>query len=288
MSAGHYTARGGNGFAYYYGKLRSFWVKHPQWWIYLLCLSAWVILFCNVYTGPGFHSPTGPIIYCMTSGSMQAEALPAEAIQTPLAAKGILAYIAQAITNGIVPWLLMVMAMMFPMLNGPVRHVFFAVRRRDRHAGILTFLLGYALAWTTAGLLFLITPLILDSITGPRGAYLNGLIKASGFLVAALLVWLPSRPTQLTKCSQTMPIRIGRPQLYTDCFRYGLKMGMVCLAMCWATMAALMLSHHSLLLMYIATVVLFYERYLLPHTSKLPAYAWMATALVLFGIEIWS
>lgn len=280
MSTVHHTSAG-NPAARLFSRLQAFRLRHPGWWIYLLCLAAWTILFMTSHSGPDQPNRPGPLVLCMTGGSIQSTSLPAMDIPP---GNTMLQNAAAAIASGILPWILMVMAMMFPMVNDPVRHVFYSVRRKDRHAGVLSFLLGYGLAWTAAGAIFLLLPLLATAITGKLHHTVSTIISASGFLAAALVAWLPTRPAQLTQCSQTMPIRIRRPQLYTDSFRYGLKMASVCLAMCWAVMAGLLLAQHTLLLMYTATVILFFERYLLPHTSKLPALAWLAMAIVVFAM----
>lgn len=270
------------------GRMRSFFMNRPEWWTYLLCLFAWILLFINSYTASDKSRNSSHFIYCMNTGTVQAEGELAYEIQSTLKNGGVSSGIMSTISNGMVPWILMVVAMMFPLLNEPLRHVSFSVRRKDRNWGIMGFLIGYTVTWTVAGVLFLLTPLFLGMMAGEQTSFVNGLIKASGFLLAAILAWLPIRPILLTKCGQTMPIRIRGRQLYSDSILYGLKMGFACLNMCWAPMVALMLAHHNLILMYAVTIVLFYERYLLPHISKLPGYAWGAIALTLFGIEIWA
>ena len=112
--------------------------------------------------------------------------------------------------------------------------------------------------------------------------FTKSIIKSAGFLLAAAWFWLPGRRIRMIKCSQTMPISIQGWQLHFDNLLYGLKMGLVCISMCWASMVALVLAHHNVFLMYVITIVLVFERYLLLHTSKLPCYTWLAIAFILF------
>ena len=57
------------------------------------------------------------------------------------------------ILNEIVAWLTMILAMMFPLLLHPVRHVALRSFRRRRGRAIACFLAGYAGVWLAAGLL---------------------------------------------------------------------------------------------------------------------------------------
>jgi predicted metal-binding membrane protein len=191
------------------------------------------------------------------------------------------------VSNGMLPWIIMVVAMMFPLLNEPLRHVAFSLRRKNRYIGVFTFLAGYTVAWSAGGVLFLLLSFFLDGVVGAQ-TQVNYLIKASGFLLAAVLIWHPARPLKMARCGQTMPIRIQGLFLLFDSLFYGLKMGFDCLRMCWAPMAALMLAHHSIILMGIVTVIIIYERYSLSHTSKLPGYALGLIALTMFSIGMWA
>lgn len=76
--------------------------------------------------------------------------------------------------------------------------------------------------------------------------------------------------------------------MHADSLYYGLKAGIACLVMCWGSMLALVLAHHHLVLMYIITIVLIYERYLVPHTSKLAGYAWAVTGITLLVLDLYA
>jgi predicted metal-binding membrane protein len=265
------------------GRIRPLFMKHPEWLAWFFSLFVWALLGMGLFNASQeMRHSAGHIIYCVPPGTIEVTGASAHEIQP------IYSQVLNTIPNGILPWVIMVVAMMFPLLNEPIRQVAFSVKRRDRYLGILGFLIGYTLTWTLAGLLFLLLPFFPDMLPGNQTHFVSALIKSSGFLLAATLTWLPSRAIKMTKCSQTMPIRIEGWQLQTDCVIFGLKMGFACLHMCWAPMAALMLVKHNIFLMYVITMVIIYERYLLPHTSKLPGYAWGAIALILFGIEMWA
>ena len=267
-------------------KVRTFFARHPEWLTGVLCLIAWVVIIANSFDTSYGEKPSAHFIYCIKPGTFQQEKFPAYQIEN-ISNYAIFSAVFTTILNGLVHWIIMVAAMMFPLLNEPVKHVAFSVKLKDKYFGILSFLAGYIIVWTVIGILFLLLPFCLDTLVNIQNLFLKALTNASGFLVAAALVWLPSRPFRMTRCSQTAPIGIQGWKLPADCFSYGLKIGLACLSLCWSPMAALILSNHNPALMLIATIVIVYERYLLPHTSKFSGYAWIAIALTLFCMEMY-
>jgi predicted metal-binding membrane protein len=240
----------------------------------------------NLFSASGQTGHPGSVTFCTPTGAVLKIAPPLYEVLGISKWQYVFSSVPGAISNGWLPWTIMVIAMMFPLLNEPVTHVAFSVKKKDRIQGVLTFLLGYILIWTSAGLLFLLLPLFVATILAGQTKLVSSLVMSSGFLLSAVLIWHPGRPVRLTKCSLTMPINIGGWQLYRDSFWYGLKIGSACLSMCWPPMAALALAHHNLILMAVVTIVIIYERYLLPHTSKLVGYAWLIIAGILFGIQM--
>ncbi|MBS1664161.1 MAG: DUF2182 domain-containing protein [Bacteroidetes bacterium] len=239
--------------------MSEFFRKHPEWWVWLVSLLVWVLLLRGIL----FASHEERVIFCTPAGGIPAGV-------TPAADEG------PGVFKGLMDWILMVIAMMFPLLGKPVRHVAFSVKKKDRWMGILSFLAGYIVVWAAVGVLVLFL----------RMSYPLHWVTASLFLLAAAVVWLPGRPIQMMQCGITMPIRIEARQLRSDALSYGFKMGAVCLKLCWAPMLALALIQHNIIVMYMVTSVLIFERYWFPHTSKFSGYAWGIIALVLFGVEI--
>lgn len=197
-----------------------------------------------------------------------------------------LSNLAMTISGGLGAWMLMVVAMMFPVLNEQIRHVAFSVQRKRREASIAILLLGYTLIWTVAGVLFSILLPYLSQLLADTFALSNNLIAASAFLLAATLVWLPSRCKTMTACARTMPIRIQGWHTYADSLQFGAKTALVCIRTCWAPMVALMLAHHDTLTMLVVTVLLIYQRYRLPHQSKMLSYAWGMLALGFILVDL--
>lgn len=265
-------------------RIRHLTAQHPQWWVWFLSIVVWILLI-SIPFSTNDELNSSPLIYCMTTEVQQGEYASYQT-KSIFREATVFSKAVATISKGMPSWIIMVIAMMFPLLNEPVRHVAFSVRSKDRDWCILGFLTGYIIIWSVAGMLFLLLPLFTDLITGIRSSLVNGLINMSGFLLAAILIWLPVRPVLMMKCGYTAPIRIRGWNRYADSISYGMKMGGHCLNTCWAPMAALMLSHHNIYLMFIVTFVIIYERYRLPHISKFTGYVWGVVAITLFGIEI--
>jgi predicted metal-binding membrane protein len=266
-------------------RIRMFFIQRPEWWTYALSIVVWIWLMFHLSSANQALNHSENIRYCIPT-EFQAIEHPTYQKNFTFKEKASINRIGKIMVSGLKHWIIMVIAMMFPLLTEPIRHVAFSVRRKDKALGILSFLIGYMITWIVAGLFFLLVPFLLNALIGNVSPFVNALIKASGFLMAAILIWQPSRLVRMTKCGRTMPLRIDGWRLYLDSIRYGLKMGLACLNMCWVVMAALVLAQHSIVLMYLVTIVLIYERYLVPHTSKFPGYAWVAIAFALFVMEI--
>ncbi|MNJ84946.1 hypothetical protein D3C87_24100 [compost metagenome] len=268
---------------FYLKRIQVLSMRFPEWWIWLFSAAIWILLLINPLVTTEKDNHSGNLILCTATDSTPIETGSAFLKEADLSTR-----IFTAVSDGLPAWGIMIAAMMFPLLNEPIRHVAFSVRQKDRDKSILYFLFGYTIVWILSGVLFLLIPIVLNLIIVDQSSFLKGLIGSFGFLLAALSVWFPNRLEIMTKYNQTMPIRIQSPYLQTDSISYGLKMGIACMRMCWIPMIALMLAHHNLILMLVVTIILLYERYRLPHISKLPGYAWGIIAFVLFGIETWS
>lgn len=263
-------------------------IRHPEWWTWLLSIYVWVWLIGSAFVFSTEVNHSGAVIYCLTDVSQVGEI---ELLQHGGILKELTAFskFALALSNGIVPWIIMIVAMMFPLLNEAIRHMAFSVKQSDRDLGIVSFLVGYALIWAIVGVVFLCIPLFLDLTLGTRSPIVDTVLAALVFMVTAIVIWLPGRSTTMARCAQTMPIRISGIFPYLDGIRYGAWMGIACVRMCWLPMTALMLAHHSVYLMLIVTIVVIIERYYVPHTNKLPSYAFgvIALSMLTYGLYLY-
>ena len=272
MSATIGFVNDGSKFLFLVRRIKTVFVRNPEWWVWVLSLLVWLLLVADVFAAAHEKGNSRNFIYCTPEGAAQITIHPANELQSIL-------------QFGLLPWILMVIAMMYPLVIDPVRHVAFSIKRKDRDLGIASFLLGYTITWTIAGIFFLSLLFFLDTAIGDRTPLTGNLIQLSGFLFAAVLVWLPGRLKKMAKCKQTMPICIHGWRLYRDSLHFGLQTGFSCLNICWAIMAALMLIHHNVVLMFMVTIVLIYERYLIPHTNRFPGYAWAVLGVAFFLLK---
>ncbi len=229
-------------------------MHHPEWSVWLLSISLW--LFFLLGGMDTLHS-------------------------VPLGENRLFAIIILSLW----PWVIMVIAMMYPLLNEPMRHVAFSVSSAKRPSTIIAFLIGYTTFWVLVGIAMIGGYTYYQA--HPLGSIPVVLIGALVFLLAGALVWWPGRRKLLTACSITVPIHFNSWKTYSDATSYGWTMGKACFKTCWPQMFALVLCHHNVWLMALVTIGMLYERYRLPHKSRKISYYWIAIGLVL-AIFTWQ
>jgi predicted metal-binding membrane protein len=142
----------------------------------------------------------------------------------------------------LVTWLVMMVAMMFPSVAPMVlAHARVVRSRGEGPAPTVTFVIGYLLVWTAAGLLPLaVIQLLGSSIAGPVGGWLP---RAAGavILVAGAYQLTPLKNACLSACRSPLGFVMthdfggGAPAAA----RAGMSHGLYCLGCCWALMAVL-------------------------------------------------
>lgn len=144
-------------------------------------------------------------------------------------------------------WMIMTVAMMLPLVVGPIR---FAAERslwRRRHRAIAGFLAGYLGAWLAVGVaISFIEP-------GPW-------LAAAAFAVAGVWQLTRYRRIAMAGCHRSMPLAPRGWRADRDCVRYGWTVGTYCVASCWALMLACAMAGHHLLAMFGITAFLWTER----------------------------
>jgi predicted metal-binding membrane protein len=132
----------------------------------------------------------------------------------------------------IVSWLTMLLAMMPPLLQQPVAHLWdrsFACRRPR---AIAMFVVGYGAIWMAAGLSLLIAAIIVGVI-GKAVA-----LPAAIVAVAVALAWqsTPLKQICLNRCHRLPRLSAFGIAADRDCLRYGVGNGVWCVGTCWALM----------------------------------------------------
>jgi hypothetical protein len=231
--------------------LHRFLAWHPEWWVYAVAATAWVVL---LWMG----------VRMMTSMPM---AGPMDAGHT------------SSWTDRWIHWLLMIAAMMLLVSARRVRLVAQrgAWSRRQRSAG--SFVLGYLVLWAVVGAAL---------VTIVVGTGLDH--DATDLLVVSLLLaaaWQTSVPRRRI-VRRGEPLEIGAPSGWAAdvaCVRAGVSSGVRCLQECWPAMIAMALSQ-SLVLMTGLTVVLLTERTRSANPQQRggrPLEAWLLAGFALFA-----
>jgi len=161
-------------------------------------------------------------------------------------------WFADAATTVVLPWLLMLIAMLPPLLLQPAAHVVSAVPAR-RHTALLAFLSSYASAWLAA------TPLLILFTMLLAGLFPTHVWSTAIVALAIALAWQATalRRRCLARCL-TLPQLDG----HTACTRYGIATGAACVGVCWPWMLAAQLVPGDLHMpaMAISALIMFRER----------------------------
>lgn len=186
--------------------------RHPEWWSVALSVAAWIALL------------SAP----QHSASHQSTAI------------------------NLVFWLLMVMAMMFPLVIPQVRQAAFHSLWSRRYRAIGVFLTGYMAPWLGFGAVVIL-------IQGELA-----IARRASTIVAILIaaVWQASacKRRALNRCHQVLPLAPRGWRANWDCLRFGWRIGTACVCACWALMLVCAVSDHSVLTMCVATMAAIHDR----------------------------
>ena len=167
-------------------------------------------------------------------------------------------------------WVLMVVAMMWPLQGELVRNVAFASLRRRRHRAMATFLAGYLFVWLLAALPMRLIEALFDS---PYAA-------PAAFALAALYSLSRTHTFALKACHATRPLAPVGFAATRDAFSYGALIGGTCVLACFPLMVACTLAHHSILALVGGALVGVLERRAFRPRTRLAAAVIAALALL--------
>jgi predicted metal-binding membrane protein len=161
-------------------------------------------------------------------------------------------------------WVVMMVAMMFPSVAPMVlTHARIVRSRGEGSIPTVSFVLGYLVVWTAAGLVPLaVIQLLGSSIASPLNGWLPRLAGAVVLLAGAYQL-TPLKNACLSACRSPLGFVLthdfggGAP----GAARAGISHGAVCLGCCWALMAVLaVLGLMNLALMAVFAIVFFLEK----------------------------
>jgi hypothetical protein len=224
--------------------------RTPQTWVYLLAVVAMAILLARhlsadhiMARGHHMHGATG---------------MP----QTT-----------NALASPWLWWMVMTVAMMFPVAAAGAHRIAQASLWRRRHISIAEYLTGYLSVWAIVGAF----AIGLVAIVWPHGAPKSAVVVA--LLIAAAWQVVPLRRRLLTRCRGSAFVNVRGWRADRDCATEGFNYGRRCVVTCGPVMAVMTLGH-SLVLMACLAVLLMTERAPGPNPAKRAGRPFEAVCLV--------
>jgi predicted metal-binding membrane protein len=212
--------------------IRQLAVWHPEWWVLAISAGAWCCLLFP-------HGHAGSCVFCKVN---------APGSGWPDLPEWI---------GGLRDWFIMILAMMLPLMIIPVRVAAFGSLWRRRHWAIGAFLASYLTVWIVAGA----TSLLLMSLLHVAHATECRWVIGVGFLAAAAWHITALKRRFSAACHLTKPLAPDGWPAHRDCLRFGANHGVHCVGNCGVLMFAAMLSPWHQTMMFVATLLLLYERY---------------------------
>ena len=154
-------------------------------------------------------------------------------------------------------WMLMIVAMMFPLIANSACNVAARSLWPRRQRAIAGFVIGYLCVWLIAGIAL---SLAISYIRTQSWVDVKAVVGFS-FIAAAAWQITPVKRRALFSCHRTMPIAPEGWQADCGCVRYGWVIGGSCLLNCWAWMLFCTLTGHNLVAMLFAAFIGIAERY---------------------------
>lgn len=126
----------------------------------------------------------------------------------------------------------MLLAMMPPLLSGPLLHVWRRSLSRRQFRAVALFMMGYGLTWLAAGVPLIAMSLLLRSVA----ADVNWSPAAFGIPVALAWQVTPLKQISLNRCHGRPPLAAFGFRAEVDALAYGAGHGVWCVGACWALM----------------------------------------------------
>jgi len=127
---------------------------------------------------------------------------------------------------------LMLLAMMPPLLSGPLLHVWHRSLRRRRLRAVVEFAAGYGTVWLMAGVALMMMAVLENGIAGSAAWWPTVLA------VALAIGWQasPLKQTCLNRCHGRPPLATFGFRAEADALGYGANHALWCVGACWAMM----------------------------------------------------
>jgi predicted metal-binding membrane protein len=202
----------------------------------------WLGLAALSYAG----APTGPICGASPGGSL------GEAMRP----------------DRVLAWGLMVLAMMGPLLAGPLYHLWHRSLARHRLRGIALFLSAYVAGWCLACGVF---ALALDAANAYQAG--DAVLLPAAVSLAAAWQLSPDKRYALLRCHLRPPLSVFGTRAWLDPIWFGLRRAFWCVLSCWALMLVSFSTRSGgILPMLIVSAIIAYEQ-VFREPPRLPAHA---------------
>lgn len=212
--------------------------RAPQTWVYLVAAAAMVLLLAHHVAVSVPHQVAASDLHAH-GHHMHAAPMPHQA--TP------------ALASTWLWWMVMAVAMMFPLAAAGARRIAMAGLWRRRHLAIGEYLVGYMSVWAAVGLIAVAAV----AAVWPNGAPLQAVPVA--LLIAAVWQVLPMRRRALARCRGAGFVNVRGWRADRDCLADGWNYGTKCVQTCGPVMAVMAVGH-SMIVMACVTVLLLTER----------------------------
>jgi predicted metal-binding membrane protein len=132
-------------------------------------------------------------------------------------------------------WVLMIVAMMGPLLAGPIHHLWHRSFARHRPRAIFLFLTAYVVVWCC------VCALLTFGLSATDGYKADvAVLVPLTLILAALWQLLPSKRHALLRCHQRPPLSVFGVRAWLDPIQFAVRLGFWCAVSCWPFMLASM------------------------------------------------
>ena len=216
--------------------------RRPDWWVAVLVAAAWLVLFSSGVGDLGHLFGLAPTHH------------------SPLDWLG----------HGAV----MSAAMMVPLVLPTLRHVAFSSLWARRNRAQFLFNAGFLAVWSLVGA----TQLACGELVSEQ----LGRPIMIGLAFTSAIAWQlsPNRGRLLQRCQVTMPLTPLGWRADRDCLVFGARIGLSCVATCWALMFAVTTAHGPIVAAIILSIQ-FVER-----SSKFPRTRMTAFHVAMLGVSV--
>ena len=249
-------------------RLRVLAERRSQLWLSILAAAGWIGLV------------THEIAHRVAAGSNDVDASVVQAdhghghMEVGSAGSG---SVVVDVTMQAVMWAAMI-AIMLPLIAPNVRFVTLRSPVRERQRVACAIVAGWSIVWAAAAVLLAICTWLAVQGVGQVGAIAVLIVVAVGWHLS------PVKRRSAARCHRTFAPPLDADEASVECRRFGTRLGVDCVASCWALMAVMGAAGHSVLAVAPLFWVSWYERRRRPHHD--PRTATTAGVMVCTGVAL--